>query len=379
MSFELTRVEAPTMGEAIRKIREALGEDALIVSTRKIRRGGVLGVGGEEVFEVYATGTRSRIRNVQREQSSRSKAAEPANEAQKADVPGELSGTLVHVREEIREYVTRSTEREQSALPFLRECYELLLSREVDPRVAQHVVDQIATLEIPPGLPDPSRVRAMVRAQLVKLFPPSPPSEVRKRPRTLVLVGPTGVGKTTTIAKLAARAKLMERRKVGLITIDTFRIAGVDQLEKYAQIIGLPLYVAATPEELRLAADELRSKDIDLVYVDSAGRSQRDELKMAELREFLAALPDAEVHLVVSTTTHGKTMLSIANRFESVGFHRLILTKVDESISFGALVGALVTIGRPVSYLTDGQQVPDDIVSSDPERLADLVLRTNAL
>ncbi|MGQ9591507.1 MAG: flagellar biosynthesis protein FlhF [Planctomycetota bacterium] len=378
MSFELTRVEAPTMGEALQKVRAALGDDALIVSSRKIRRGGVLGVGGEEIFEVYAAGTRSRIRNVQREQSSRSRPADPAAPPE-APAPGEISGTLLQVREEIREYVAKSTEREGAALPFLRECYELLVSHDVESRVAQHLVDQIADLRPPSGLPDASRVRAMVRAQLVKLFHPSPPLEEKRRPRTLVLVGPTGVGKTTTIAKLAARARLMEKRKVGLITIDTFRIAGVDQLEKYAQIIGLPLFVATTPEELRLAREELRAEDADAVYVDSAGRSQRDELKMTELREFVSVLPDAEVHLVVSATTHGRTMLSIANRFESVGFDRLILTKVDETISFGSLVGALVTIGRPVSYLTDGQEVPDDIVASDPERLADLVLRTNAL
>jgi flagellar biosynthesis protein FlhF len=118
---------------------------------------------------------------------------------------------------------------------------------------------------------------------------------------------------------------------------------------------------------------------MDLIFIDSAGRSHRDEIKMAELREFLSVLPEAEIHLVVSTTTHGKTIQSIASRFASAGFHKVILTKVDETISFGSLVSALVAIGRPVSFVTDGQNVPDDIVASDPERLADLVLKTNAL
>src|SRR5262249_33506767 len=140
-----------------------------------------------------------------------------------------------------------------------------------------------------------------------------------------------------------------------------------------------PLLVATNPKELQAAADELRSKEMDLIFVDSAGRSHRDELKMTELREFLSVVSDAEVHLVVSTTTHGKTILSVANRFAGIGFHRLILTKVDETISFGSLINALITINRPVSFVTDGQNVPDDIVPSDPERLADLVLKTNAL
>ena len=275
--------------------------------------------------------------------------------------------------------MSRAEDPPKQTHPFLKECFETLVSREVDSRVAELVVQQIGQLRLPAGYPDPSRVRAMVRAQLTKLFLPNPPIDDRKQPRIVVLVGPTGVGKTTTIAKLAARAKINERRKVGLITLDTFRIAAVDQLEKYAQIIGLPLLVATRPAELKGAAEEMQAKETDLIFVDSAGRSHRDELKMTELREFVSVLPDPEVHLVVSTTTHGKTISSVASRFAGIGFHKLILTKVDETISFGSLVNALITIARPVSFVTDGQNVPDDIVPSDPERLADLVLKTNAL
>jgi flagellar biosynthesis protein FlhF len=100
---------------------------------------------------------------------------------------------------------------------------------------------------------------------------------------------------------------------------------------------------------------------------------------MVELREFLAVVPDVELHLVVSTTTHGKTIESTAGRFAALGFHMLILTKVDETVSFGSLVSALISIGRPVSFVTDGQNVPDDIMPADPERLADLVLKSHAL
>jgi flagellar biosynthesis protein FlhF len=192
----------------------------------------------------------------------------------------------------------------------------------------------------------------------------------------VVLVGPTGVGKTTTIAKLAARAKLAEGRRIGLVTLDTFRIAAVDQLQKYAGIIGLPLAVAADPVELQAAVKSLARDGAEVVFVDSAGRSQRDELKMAELREFLGALPGAEVHLVLSTTTHPKTVRSVAERFTAAGYRRVILTKLDEAASFGALLEPLLGIGKPVSYITDGQNVPDDIMASDPERLVELVLRT---
>jgi flagellar biosynthesis protein FlhF len=339
-------------------------------------------VGGQEVVEVYAADTRSRIENIKRERSSRSRAGEasavidapvepaapamPAAEARKEPAsartetaPREgaesFSDALSQIRQEIRDLMTRGGEGRREGHPFLRECYDLLVSREVDPQVAGRIVEQIASLRLPSGYPDPSRVRAVVRSQLIRLFISSPPFDEGRGAKVIVLVGPTGVGKTTTIAKLAARARINERRSVGLITLDTFRIAAVDQLEKYAQLIELPLIVATAPRELEAAVREFEAKGVDLIFIDSAGRSHRDEI------------------------THGKTIQSIASRFSSVGFHKVILTKVDETISFGTLVNALVTIGRPVSFVTDGQNVPDDIVASDPERLADLVLKTNAL
>lgn len=405
-NFRLTRVEAPTMNEALQKVRAQLGSDAMIVSTRTFRRGGVLGVGAQEVVEVYAADTRSRIENIRRENSSRSRITEalgsslpeePAVRSPQRVLPAEpsvasqasaspaapgmhaFSSAIGQIRQDLKELISRNGETPRRTNPFLRECHDMLVSRELDPRVADLIVDEISQLRLPTGYPDPSRARAVLRSQLTKLFLPSPPLDDRKRPRLIVLVGPTGVGKTTTIAKLAAKAKIHEHRRVGLITLDTFRIAAVDQLEKYAEIIGLPLIVATSPREVEIAVEELRAKETDTVFIDTAGRSHRDELKMAELREFLTVLPEAEVHLVLSTTTHGKTILSIANRFSGLGFHRVILTKVDETISFGALVSSLISIGRPISFVTDGQNVPDDIVASDPERLADLVLKVNAL
>lgn len=416
------------MDEALEKVRATLGSDAMIVSTRTFKRGGVLGVGGQEFVEVYVADTRSRIENIKRENSSRSRVAEPTMSAEKVksrkrvaatspkapapNVPSPkapalksppskkgtpsptpsskgptqgpedyetFSSAIGQIGRDLRDLLDRSSEPPRQTHPFLKECYETLISREVDPRVADLIVGEIANLRLPRGYPDPSRARAVVGSQLMKLFVANPPLDDGSQPRTVVLVGPTGVGKTTTIAKLAARAKINEKRRVGLITLDTFRIAAVDQLEKYAEIIGLPLLVATNPRELEEAVEEFHAKKIDMVFIDSAGRSPRDELKMTELREFLSVLPDAEVHLVLSTTTHGKTILSTANRFSGIGFQKVILTKVDETISFGSLVNALVSIGRPVSFVTDGQNVPDDIVTSDPERLADLVLKANAL
>ena len=279
------------------------------------------------------------------------------------------------MRDELQVLLERSGDHGGFTHPFLKECYELLVSHEIEPRIADAVVRDISKLKIPNGYPDRSTVLTIVRAQLSRLFKASPPLTIGKGPRIIVLIGPTGVGKTTTIAKLASRAKVHQKRKVGLITLDTFRIGAVDQLKQYGEIFKVPVQVVKDPAELETAIDARREAGDELIYIDSAGRSHRDELKMTELREFLAVVPEAEVHLVLSTTTLPSTIRNIADRFDPVGFDRVVLTKLDESVRLGPLLGALVDIGRPISFVTDGQNVPKDIVLADPDRLVDLVLK----
>jgi flagellar biosynthesis protein FlhF len=381
MKMQLARFEAPSMKDALEKIRAAFGEDGMIIGTRTFRRGGVLGVGGQEVVEVFVADTRSRLENIRREHIVRAAGAGEKGTVAAARGSGgppayEVISMFGQLREDIQALLERVPEHGGFAHPFLKECYDLLLSRDACPRLADCVVREIANLRLPEGFPDPARVTLLVRSQLAKLFPATPPLEDGARPRIIFLIGPTGVGKTTTIAKLAARAKINEQRKVGLITLDTYRIAAVDQLEKYAEIIGLPLSVASRPAELEAAVRAYRAEGVDFVFVDSAGRSHRDEPKMAELKEFLSVIPEAEVHLVVSGTTQARTIDSVVERFAPLGFHRVILTKIDESGPLGAVAASLIRMGKPVAFITDGQNVPDDIMSGDPERLADLVLNT---
>ncbi len=384
MDKQVARFEAPTLNEALEKVRSVFGDEGMIVGSRTFKRGGVLGVGGHKMVEVFVADTRSRIENVRRVSLAREK----EEEVPVSPVPGSLptpqgvavgyellDKNLSQLRHDVKDLLARTPESGCFTHPFLRECYDLLVSHEVESRVADGVVSEIANLRIPTGFPTLTRVVGVVRTQLAKLFSECPPVDPDISPRIVWLVGPTGVGKTTTIAKLAARAKINERRRVGLVTLDTFRIAAVDQLQKYAEIIGVPLRVVSDPVELEQAIEQCREEGQELVYVDSAGRSHRDELKMAELREFLAVTPNAEVHLVLSSTTHSSTMENIAERFSTVDYHRVILTKVDESVSMGALTATLLRMGKPVSFVTDGQNVPDDIMVGDPERIADLVLK----
>lgn len=192
------------------------------------------------------------------------------------------------------------------------------------------------------------------------------------RRKTVALVGATGVGKTTTIAKLAADFRLRENIKIGLVTVDTYRIAAVEQLRTYADIIDLPMKVVTSPPEMRRALDDLIG--LDLVLIDTAGRSPRDELQIKELKSLLAVADADEVHLVLSMAAGLKSLESTARKFSPVGTTSLIMTKLDESIGMGPLLSISNRTGLPLSYLTTGQDVPDDIEPAHPSRIARLVL-----
>ncbi len=192
------------------------------------------------------------------------------------------------------------------------------------------------------------------------------------RPLTIALVGPTGVGKTTTIAKLAAAYKLRQGKKVGLITSDTYRIAAVDQLRTYANIIGLPLKVALTPREMAGACGSLA--DCDVILVDTAGRSQHDKGRLEELAAFIDAATPDETHLVLSATVAEPVLAKAAERFAVLQPTRVIFSKLDEAVHFGVIVNTCRKVGMRVSYVTTGQEVPDEIELAQADRLARLVL-----
>lgn len=191
-------------------------------------------------------------------------------------------------------------------------------------------------------------------------------------PAVQALIGPTGVGKTTTIAKLAASYKLRHGKRVGLITADTYRIAAVDQLRTYAGIIGIPLEIALAPTDLGPALSKFA--DCDIVLVDTPGRSPRDSARLDELSAVLEALGSARKHLVLSAGASGSVLKSAARCFGAMDPDALIVSKADEAGTLGVLLEITRTTDLPLSYLTTGQEVPDDIEPARADRLARAVL-----
>ena len=226
-------------------------------------------------------------------------------------------------------------------------------------------------------LSDPATVRAALLRLLAERLPVTGEADRRARsvdgrPHTIALVGPTGVGKTTTVAKLAAVQKLRFNRRVGLVTCDTYRIAAVEQLRTYAAIIGLPLKIVASPGEVEAACRSLDSCEV--VIVDTAGRSQHDSGRIDELRQLLATVRPHETHLVLSAAAAEPVMLKAAERFGVLRPDRLLFTKLDEAVHFGSLLNAVARTGLKVGYITTGQEVPDHLEPADSARLARAII-----
>ena len=189
--------------------------------------------------------------------------------------------------------------------------------------------------------------------------------------KVVAFVGATGVGKTTTVAKLAAITQLKANKKVGLITIDTYRIAAIEQLRKYADIMGLPLEVAVTREGLVKALK--RFENMDMVLIDTAGRNPLDKGSISSLKEMFNGLP-IEVHLTLSATTDDRTNRRIAANFQELGYDHLLFTKLDETLNYGTIFNTYLEAKKKLSFLTTGQKVPEDIEIASAAKIATLLL-----
>ena len=195
----------------------------------------------------------------------------------------------------------------------------------------------------------------------------------KNSPRIIALVGPTGVGKTTTTAKLAAMYALNRGNKVALITMDIFRVGAVEQLKTYSRIMGIPLEVASTPKELEKAVEKHCA--CDLIFIDTAGRSHKDKEKLDEMKNFLEDKIPMEVYLCLSATTKDRELEEILNRFRIFQVSKVVFTKIDECESVGNMVNLLMKDNLQIAYFTTGQRVPEDIEIATPAKLADMIFR----
>ncbi len=256
--------------------------------------------------------------------------------------------------------------------PVLLESYSTLLEHDVDEDLARRLIQSVfssLTKEQIGSKAMTEEVLLQAISSLVKK--PESARTRRKKTRIVVLVGPTGVGKTTTIAKLAAIHKLLHKKSVGLISTDTYRIGAIEQLKTFAAIADIPMEVVYKPAELPGALRRFHGRD--LVLVDTVGRSHRSKKEIAELGKYIDALNPDETHLVLSASTAPKAINDMVERFKVLKPNRLLFTKLDEAASLGPLLNVLSRQQLSVGYVTTGQRVPDDILAVEPAHLASMI------
>jgi flagellar biosynthesis protein FlhF len=254
---------------------------------------------------------------------------------------------------------------------------ERLLEQEVEPEVAQALLDGLNDVPRPASDGIMRAAHGALSKALRRVFAVSAGIRVASQPTMVAVVGPTGVGKTTTVAKLAAQYYLQERLPVTLITADTYRIAAVEQLRTYANILSLPLEIVMTPAALGQVLQKRRGRE--LLLLDTPGRSPQNRAQLQELRDLLAVARPDETHLLVGMQTRLRDLWDIARGFHVLEPNRLVFTKLDESTTFGNVLNFAHHTRLPLAYLTTGQTVPDDIAPVSSDRLAHLLLQSNRM
>ncbi|HEX4796165.1 MAG TPA: flagellar biosynthesis protein FlhF [Humisphaera sp.] len=398
--MNLQTFRAPTMGEALTQVKSAMGPDAVILHTRTLQTRYWLGLRRRELVEITAgKGLNVGSRNLRRQTEARGASSAgtyarpsarntdlPRNAMeggrQLLETPAGNSAALLSISQEmsalrgmVKDLITQTRQHQSPNVPEdLFDYYVQLISNEVAQELAVEIVKSLQRQIRPEHLSQPEFVKEKLAEQLEKLLPTAGPLVRTKTvgPHIVALIGPTGVGKTTTLAKLAANLKLREKHRVGLITLDTYRIAAVDQLKRYADIIGSPLRVVNGVDDLREAVASM--SDCDFVLIDTAGRSPNDALKLNELKGLLSAVEPDEVHLVLSTTASIECLQLAASRFGDVRVDKIIFTKIDEAAHVGVVLNVIRKINKSLSYITTGQDVPDDIEVGKGKRLAQLIL-----
>lgn len=411
--MRIKKFTARTLKEATDQMRNELGPEAIVLGTRTIAKSNGLGLFSRELYEVTGAiddpaparsgsyGSRRGAPPFDRYLENSSPIVDPSAHlaelkriAERFDgrrgqgavgrrqlvEPAAESAGMTELRNEmqamqgaLREISDQIRHAKTPELPDpLRELYTTLLEQEVDEGLARQMV-----LAVNDALnPEQRRSREITRDALLKIMArmirvPGDIKARRRKTKIVALVGPTGVGKTTTIAKLAAIHKLLHRKNVALISTDTYRIGAIEQLRTFASIADIPMDVVYKPSEVTGALKKFRDRDI--VFVDTVGRSHRSKKEVAELGRFVQSADPDEVHLVLSASTSPRAINEIIRQFSVVKPNRLLFTKLDEAVTLGPLFSVVNKQHMPVGYVTTGQTVPDDILAMEPAQFASMV------
>jgi len=384
--MQIKRFEAKNMTTALRLIKGELGPDAVILTARSLRKGkgffGSMKYAGVEVTaaidnqqltkengnssgrkSIYPTWERSRIKD--RYRFEKKEVIRPTGYA--GQIPIDRLRSQSARRSDLG-----GNHKATSAI------YQQVLTQEVDRSIASEIIEEIkrrgAPLEKIGGEDLRSHLTSILEDMGVMVDGDVFGSGTA---RIAAFIGCSGVGKTTTIAKLAVLQSRQYKKRVGLITLDNYGIAAIEELRAYAKIIGIPLETAVNITELKHSIKKYQDKE--LIIIDTTGMNPQNKRLIREIKGYFAKLSDLQTHLVLSAPTKEKDLIAIADAFKEMNIHRLLFTKIDESSTYGNMVNLLIRTNIPLSFLCCGRKVPDDIEAGSTQKLVELLFKSQSL
>ncbi|MGD6965071.1 flagellar biosynthesis protein FlhF [Rossellomorea vietnamensis] len=377
--MKVKKIIAPTMPEAMKNIRAELGEGAVILNSKIIYTGGFLGLFKKKNIEVIAAidpnsnqtarEKRPQYRSIEiKEQSSPPVMKAPLMK-ETGNGTQELKKEITELQSIVRHFKTKDgfghyPENIRTLLLYLED-------QEIDEKYIFEAAEHLAALTENKEASN-SELKTALSEFLQGKLHGFDFGGMSYRKKYVNVIGPTGVGKTTTLAKMASEAVLEKRKKIAFITTDTYRIAAIEQLKTYAQLLNVPLEVVYKLEDFQKAIDKFA--DYDVVFIDTAGRNFREEKYVKDLEKIIDFKKDMETFLVLSMTAKEKDLRDIIKNFSTVPVEKFIFSKVDETSSYGTMYNLIRNEEKGAAYLTAGQSVPEDISEASSKQIIDLVM-----
>lgn len=361
--MKIRRYMASNMQEALLKVKMDLGSEAVILNTRKVKRQGFAKFFKPPLVEILASLDEEEDKKVEVDDEKIN-----ALESKVKDMEGMLDKICKQMSEKLVEV---------KSLDKTEKIYDVIIENMRQNDVDEEVINDIVESLKKQGLEENSNVNeifVMFRKEIIRKLNQSSSITVEdgKKPKVIMFLGPTGVGKTTTLAKIAANFMIREKKKVGLITADTYRIAAVEQLKTYSEIMGAPVTVIYSPNEIKDAIK--KNEDADLILIDTPGKSHKNKKHFDEIKDLVTHANADEIYLLISASTKMKDCKEILKAYNFMKDYKLIFTKVDETESLGIVLNVVNSTGKRLSYFTTGQSVPDDIEVINVDQLSKKLL-----
>ncbi|MBO5354314.1 MAG: flagellar biosynthesis protein FlhF [Lachnospiraceae bacterium] len=387
----IKKFQAASEQEALQLAKDELGKDVIITHIKSVKPKGIYKLFKKPLVEITAAVDEEKVYDrkshaqfadefksnpfevkVRPEEEQHSYAIEQKLDSLQSMLEKQLKEQAL-VMEKEREKEEPAEIEQTAAMACVQMIYNQLVANEVEEVFANKVIAEIEQSLNPDATVD-NILSSIYQKLVLKLGETKELELTDGKTKYVFFIGPTGVGKTTTIAKLASTLKLRRKAKVALFTADTYRIAAVDQLRSYATILNIPLRVIYSEAEMQEALEEF--KDYDVVLIDTAGRSHRNQEQRDDLEKLLLTVPEErrEIYLVLSATTKYRDLVKITEAYAEITDYSLIFTKLDETGGVGNVFNIKMLTGAPLSYTTFGQNVPDDIMKINPQSIAKQLL-----